>query len=176
MSQAAELLDVVDHLDRVIGAATRGEIHRRNLLHRSAHLLVFNAAGQVFLQKRSLAKDNNPGLWDSSVSGHVDSGESYDDCIVREAFEEIGLVLERTPTRLFRIDACPQSGFEFSWIYACRSEGPFALDPAEIDEGDWFSPRQVDAWLAARPGELAETVHLLWPRLRALPATFIDPL
>lgn len=170
-SQSRELLDIVDHHDRVIGTVTRGEIHRRDLLHRSVHLLVLNAAGEVFLQKRSLAKDNNPGLWDSSVSGHVDAGESYDECVLREAREEIGLVLTEVPRRLFKIDACAQTGFEFSWIYACRSEGPFSLDPAEIDDGDWFTATRVDRWLAERPGELAETVHLLWPMFRSLPAS-----
>lgn len=169
MFQSEELLDVVDRADRVTGTATRGEIHRLDLLHRSVHLLVLNAAGEVFLQKRSLAKDNNPGLWDSSVSGHVDAGETYDECVVREAREEIGLTLSRVPERLFKIDACPQTGFEFSWIYRCRAEGPFVLDPMEIETGRWYAPSEVDRLLAERPGEFAETVHLLWPRFRAGP-------
>lgn len=167
MSQSHELLDVVDADDRVVGTATRGEIHRRDLLHRSVHLLVFNGAGEVYLQKRSLAKDNNPGLWDSSVSGHVDAGESYDECVVREAREEIGLTLHEFPERLFKIEACAGTGYEFSWIYRCRSEGPFSLAADEIDRGGWFELREVDRWLAERPEEFAETVHLLWPRFRA---------
>jgi hypothetical protein len=46
--------------------------------HRAVHILVFNARGQVFLQKRSLKKDLHPGVWDSSTSGHLDTGEDYD--------------------------------------------------------------------------------------------------
>lgn len=163
---AAEQLDVVDGHDRVIGRASRGEIHRLGHRHRAVHLLVFNAAGEVFLQKRSPAKDNNPGLWDSSVSGHVDAGESYDHCVVREAGEEIGLALAAVPRRLFKLAACAGTGYEFTWVYACAAEGPFRLHPAEIDDGGWFAPDQVDRWLATRGGELADTVHLIWPAYR----------
>ena len=34
-----------------------------------------NGEGQLFLQKRSLHKDIQPGKWDTSVGGHVDLGE-----------------------------------------------------------------------------------------------------
>ncbi len=165
---AGELLDVVDRHDRVVARCTRGEVHRRDLLHRSTHLLVFNGAGEVFLQKRSLAKDNNPGLWDSSVAGHVDAGESYDDCVLREAREEIGLSLGAPPERLFKLAASPATGYEFSWIYRCNAQGPFRLDPDEIDDGGWFTPGALDRWLAERPAELAETVRVLWPVYRRL--------
>ncbi len=161
-----ERLDVVDANDRVVGSRTRGEIHRHGLMHRAVHLLVFNGAGSVFLQKRSGTKDNNPGLWDSSVSGHVDAGEHYDDCVVREAREEIGLRLDAAPRRLFKLKACAATGFEHTWVYACIAEGPFELDPVEIDEGRWLSLQEVDRWLARRPADFAETVHLIWPTFR----------
>ena len=80
-----EMFDVVDSSDKVIGRASREEVHRKGLLHRSTHLLVFDESGRVLLQKRSMRKDWFPGRWDSSVSGHVDSGEHYDECVVREA-------------------------------------------------------------------------------------------
>src|SRR5580765_5186343 len=75
-----EIFDVVDGQDEVIGRATRNEVHRRGLMHRATHVLVFNSAGQVFLQKRSMNKDRQPGLWDSSASGHLNVSEGYDAC------------------------------------------------------------------------------------------------
>src|SRR5436190_8691061 len=98
-----EIFDVVNERDEVIDRQPRREVHRLGLLHRAVHVLVFNARGEVFLQKRSMSKDTSPGLWDSSASGHLDSGEVYDYCAVRELREEIGLVIERAPERLFKI-------------------------------------------------------------------------
>ena len=48
-----EIFDVVNERDEVIGQQPRSEVHRLGLMHRAVHVLVFNAAGQVFLQKRS---------------------------------------------------------------------------------------------------------------------------
>ena len=86
-----EIFDVVNDRDEVIDRKPRSEVHRLGLLHRAVHVLVFNSHGQIFLQKRSMKKDRQPGVWDSSASGHVDSGEDYDTTAVREVWEEIGL-------------------------------------------------------------------------------------
>lgn len=88
-----ELFDVVDEQDRVTGQAARREVHARGWRHRAVHLLVVNAQGQVFLQKRSMTKDLFPGIWDSSAAGHVGAGEDYDGTAVRELEEELGLKL-----------------------------------------------------------------------------------
>src|ERR1700720_4981554 len=100
-----EIFDIVNDRDEVIGQRARAEVHRLGLMHRAVHVLVFNLRGQVFLQKRSMTKDRQPGLWDSSASGHVDSGEDYNACSVREVREEIGLRLETPPQRLFKLAA-----------------------------------------------------------------------
>src|SRR5687768_12939817 len=126
-----ERFDVVNERDEVVGQETRREVHRRGLKHRAVHVLIFNNRGEVFLQKRSMNKDCFPGTWDSSASGHLDVGESYDACAVREVQEELGLRLPCTPNRLFKIDACPGTGHEFVWIYRCEAEGPFVLHPDE---------------------------------------------
>src|SRR5215468_11100142 len=103
-----DIFDVVNERDEVIDSKPRSEVHRLGLLHRAVHVLVFNSRGQIFLQKRSMKKDRQPGLWDSSASGHVDSGEDYDATAVREVREEIGLVVSQVPRRLFKLAASPE--------------------------------------------------------------------
>lgn len=159
-----EIFDVVNELDEVVGQAPRREVHAQGLRHRAVHVLVFNAHGQVFLQKRSMLKDTAKGKWDSSSSGHVDAGEDYDHCAVREVREEIGLHLDRPPERLFKVDACPETGQEFCWIYRCYSEGPFVLHPEEIETGDWFAPATVTSWVEEKPGEFARCFVLIWKK------------
>lgn len=157
-----EIFDVVNERNEVIDRQPRSVVHARGLLHRAVHVLVFNSRGQIFLQKRSMKKDRQPGVWDSSASGHVDSGEDYDACAVRELREEIGLNLIQPPRRLFKIDACEETDAEFVWVYRCESEGPFTLHPDEIDEGGWFTPAEVTRWMNERPQEFASALRFIW--------------
>ena len=162
-----EIFDVVNERDEVIGHAPRREVHARGLWHRAVHVLVFNACGEIFLQKRSLKKDIAAGKWDSSSSGHLDQGEAYDTCAVREVREEIGLDLTQPPERLFKIDACGETGWEFCWIYRYASEGPFTLHPDEIETGDWFAPAAVTKWVKEKPEDFASCFVLLWAKYSA---------
>ena len=43
-----EIFNVVNERDEVVGQNTRREVHRLGLKHRAVHVLVFNAAGQVW--------------------------------------------------------------------------------------------------------------------------------
>ena len=160
-----EIFDVVNEQDQVIDQRPRSEVHRRHLWHRAVHVLVFNRKGDLLLQKRSMRKDCFPGTWDSSASGHLDRGEDYDACAVRELKEEIGLSVTQTPQRLFKISACPETGFEFVWVYRCQSEGPFVVQLEEVDEVRWFSPETINQWIAERPQEFANAFPLIWSRL-----------
>lgn len=161
-----ELFDVVDEHDRVIAQLPRREVHHRKLRHRAVHLLVVNGAQQVFLHKRSRTKDLFPGYWDSSAAGHVGAGEDYDGTAARELLEELGCRPATPPRRLLRIEAREETGQEFLWVYRVTAEGPFTLQPEEIECGDWFTFAQVDRWLAERPDEIAPALRYLWPLVR----------
>ncbi len=157
-----EIFDVVDELDQVTEQRSRREVHAFGLRHRAVHVLVFNRCGELFLQKRSMLKDCSPGLWDSSSSGHLNVGEDYDACAVREAYEELGLRLETPPNRLFKLAPCPATGQEFCWVYRAESEGPFQLQREEIEMGAWFSMSHIESWLAKSPKEFCDAFRLLW--------------
>jgi isopentenyldiphosphate isomerase len=159
-----EIFDVVNERDEVIDHKPRSEVHRLGLLHRAVHILVFNSRGAIFLQKRSLTKDREPGKWDSSSSGHVESGENYDACAVRELREEIGLVVHKTPELLFKIDACAETDREFVRVYRCEAEGPFQLHPDEIERGEWFAPEAVMCWVTEHPRDFAGAFRLIWKK------------
>lgn len=157
-----EIFDVVNERDEVTGQAPRAEVHRRGLRHRAVHVLVFNGRGEVFLQKRSMKKDSFPGAWDSSASGHLDRGEDYDPCAVREGREELGVAL--APRQVFKVDSCLETGWEFCRVYRAEHEGPFTLHPEEIERGGWFAPAEVSRWVAERPEDFAAAFILIWSR------------
>lgn len=159
---ADEYFDVVNERDEPLRRATRREVHAHQLWHRAVHILVFDAAGRIFLQKRSMKKDMSPGLWDSSCAGHVDAGEDYDTAAVRELREELGLTVTTAPTRWFRIEARPETGWEFCWIYRLQHDGPFVLHPEEIETGEWLTSEELKRRMAERPQEFTKPFHLIW--------------
>jgi isopentenyl-diphosphate delta-isomerase type 1 len=163
-----ELLYEVDEHDRVIGPRRRGELHRLGLRHRAVHILVFNERAELFLQKRSMSKDINPGLWDTSAAGHVDFGESYDQCALRELEEELGLTVETELRFLFKLPATQQTGWEFVQVYQAIHAGELRLNAAEIEEGRWFRAETMDAWISKGGEELTTSFRWIWETYRSL--------
>ena len=87
-----ELFEIVNERGEVIGTAPRERCHGDpGLVHRAAHVLVFNSKGELLLQLRSKDKDIQPGKWDTSVGGHLAVGETYEQAAVREMKEELGI-------------------------------------------------------------------------------------
>jgi len=109
-----EWLDIVDKNDVKTGVADRSTIHRKGHLHRSVHVFVLDSRERLYLQKRAMIKEEQPGKWDSSASGHVESNESYEDAAARELEEELGLIAALD--ELLKIPACREtSGIEKWW-------------------------------------------------------------
>ena len=162
-----EWFDVVDEQNRVIGQAPRSEVHRLKLRHRAVHILVFNQRGELFLQQRALWKDDFPGVWDSSSSGHVSAGDDMDGTALREVAEELGVELTQPPRRIFELDATASTGWEFCGVYRADHEGPFVLQPSEIRGGGWFTIGAISEWVARRPEDFASAFRVIWQRLQA---------
>ncbi|MDX2227156.1 MAG: NUDIX domain-containing protein [Verrucomicrobiae bacterium] len=163
-----EIFDVVDEHDQVIGQAPRQEVHAKKWHHRAIHVFVFNAKGEIFLQFRSRKKNNHPLTWDSSCSGHVDTGETYREAAVRELGEEIGIQAAeaRALQEVMKIGTCPETGFEHCWLYTLRHNGPFVLHPEEIEDGRWFETEEIDRTIEKTPEKMAPPFIYIWDKWR----------
>lgn len=162
-----ELFDVVDAEDHVLRQASRRDVHQQGLLHRAVHILVFNRHRDCLLQKRSLLKDKQPGVWDSSAAGHLDAGESYEAAARRELREELGI----EPSKLLeigRLAPTAETGWEHVVLYAARHEGKVRFPAAEISGVLPFPSALIDAWLERRPQDFASSFALCWAKARAL--------
>ncbi len=160
-----EIFDVVDGHDRVTGQTSRFTVHGQNLRHRAVHIFVFNALGDLFLQKRSRWKDKHPGQWDSSAAGHVNAGDNYAATAPRELREELGV--EAAVEEIAALPASAGTGWEFVCLYRARHDGPFRLPPAEIESGAFFTLAQIERWIAARPQDFAPGFLECWRVFRA---------
>src|SRR5438477_667509 len=155
-----EQFPVVDEEDRLQGTAPRSEVHANNLLHRAVHILVFNPAGEVFLQMRSRTKDRHPLAWDSSAAGHVNAREDYDQAASRELREELGVDIPLV--RVAKLPASERTGYEFICLYRGSHAGELRLNPSEIEAGRFFPPTIIDGWMTARPRDFAPGLVECW--------------
>lgn len=87
-------LNIIDESGRVIGEATREEIHKKGLLHAEIHVWFFTPDGEIIFQHRAKNKDTFPDLLDATVGGHVEIGQTARQAAVREIEEETGLRVE----------------------------------------------------------------------------------
>ena len=160
----AERFDVVDENDQVLRSEFRDIIHVNNLRHRAAHMLLFNANGELFLQKRSIWKDRNPALWDSSAAGHVDSGEDYLTAARRELHEELGI--EAPPLEpIARLAPSESTGWEFLEIFIGRHEGPFHPAALEVETGAFFPLEKIQTWAQSNPEDFSPVFLQILPLL-----------
>ncbi len=143
-----EWVDWIDEGGRTLASLPRGEIRRRNLLHRVTATIVFHPGGQAFVHERSPGKDVYPGLFDMCVGGTVVSGETYVANACRELHEELGV--SGVPVYyLFQHrfqDAVTASLIQ---VYACVYAGAMRFQPEEVVSGCWADEGEVARLVAA---------------------------
>ena len=139
-----EWFPVVNDEGKVTGKAPRSLCHdgKSFLLHPVVHLHIFNRSGKLYLQKRSVKKDTQPGKWDTSVGGHIGIGETVAEALIRETREELGLngfvphfiksyVWESTRER------------ELVNSFSTVTEKIPVINRDEIDEGRFWSMQEI---------------------------------
>ncbi len=140
-----EMFQLVDRDGNPAGQASREDAHGNPLLiHLVVHLHVLDAGGRLLLQRRAMTKDTNPGLWDTSVGGHVRAGEDVLDALRREAREELGIDAS---------GARPLYGYlygsdfetEYARCFVLTHQGKITPDPQEIEEASFFSFQEIAA-------------------------------
>lgn len=139
-----EYFPIVSEEGTIIGKASRQECHSGTfLLHPVVHLHVFNQQGELYLQKRSLNKDIQPGKWDTSVGGHVDYGEDILAALRREAREELN-IYAFAPEFITRYKFKSSQEAELVHVYITVFNGEITPDPIEISEGRFWSTAEIN--------------------------------
>lgn len=159
---------VVDDANRFVRWEERRTIHEQQLVHRSIHVVIFDSHGRLVVQRRHATKATYPRYWDVSVAGHVEESdylggpneqldEVYAAVAAREVQEELGV----SPALTFEGAFGPEPGVHYEQIQLFRgvSDGPFTLQPDEVEEHRLIAPQDWPAFLAS--GELI-THALRW--------------
>lgn len=90
-----ELVDLYDENRVPLGRTGERNARRKAGEYRMVvHVCVFDSRGRLLIQQRTLEKRVWPGLWDVSVGGGVDAGETSRQGAEREFREELGFPLD----------------------------------------------------------------------------------
>lgn len=140
-----EWFPLVNEEGETIGKATRRECHNGSKwLHPVVHLHIFNREGALYLQKRSMKKDIQPGKWDTAVGGHIDYGETVEEALRREVREELGIT-DFVPEFVARYVF--ESAVEKELVHTFRTvyEGPITPDEEELEGGRFWPVAEIEA-------------------------------
>lgn len=141
-----EWFDIVDKNGKVTGKAPRSLCHSGpGMLHPVVHLHIADDRDRIFLQKRSLRKEIQPGKWDTAVGGHISSGEVIGEALKRETFEELDLKLKEifvAPVAQYVWETEIES--ELVYMFFARYNKTITIaNREEIDEGKFWKIKKI---------------------------------
>lgn len=157
-----EYVDIVNENDEVIGKATKQEAHEQGLLHRTVIAEVINSKGEFTLIQQASDKQD-AGQFVSPIGGHVVSGETEDDGLEREAFEEFGLtdfVFKLVGKKIFNREVKGKKENHYFILYEIYSENKPILNEESIGY-EKFSKVDLSKELKKNPNKFGSPFHFL---------------
>ncbi len=144
---------IVNEEDEIIGFKERGTLIPERDIYRVSALWIRNSRGDILLAQRAFTKSHNPGEWGSAVAGTVDEGETYEENIIKEAEEEIGLFgYEFEKAMKTRSPGTPHNYFT-QWFTFSIDEPVefFTIQEEEVADLRWFGEKELREALARHP-------------------------
>lgn len=170
VSCEAEELILVDTADREVGHHPKAGCHDGDgLLHRAFSLFIFNADGELLLQRRAAEKRLWPLYWSNSVCSHPRRGEDMEEAVHRRLDQELRMRSELSYLFKFRYHArFGDSGSEneLCSVFAGFSDDRVRANRTEISAWRFVAPDALDREIEHQPGRFTPWFRLEWPRVR----------
>lgn len=143
-----ELLDVVDEHDCVIGQEKRLIIYEKGLNFRAINVFIENDKGQLWIPRRVANKRLFPLALDMSCAGHVASGETYEQALIRETVEELGIDLTVTPyEEVAYMTPYTHNTSAFTRVYRIHQNEEPQYNHGDFCAFYWLTPQELVALL-----------------------------
>ncbi len=171
VSSESEELILVDESDNELGFLNKQKCHDgEGILHRAFSLFVFNADGQLLLQKRSAEKRLWPLFWSNSCCSHPRKGESMEVATRRRLQEELGIdaSLEFVYKFSYRAQFGEQgSENELCSVYLGKTNQAYSANANEIADVRYMARDALHSELQTNPEEITPWFKMEWERLGA---------
>jgi len=159
MSKSGCKVVIVDENDIPIGIKPFENMQYENIYRVSALWVTDTKTGSVLMAQRKWTKRNNPGQWTCAVAGTIEEGDTYDNNIVKEIEEEIGLtgLSLTTGPKQFVDDGAHK--FFCQWYLTSIDKDEVVLTPEEdaVEALQWFPPKELIADVNSNPHKYPPT-------------------
>ena len=139
-SSKVELTDVYDSNKKRTGVIIPRSEWKNEGFRLVVQMCVFSE-DKLLIQRRTMTKKSNPGLWDISAAGQVDAGEDSHEGAARETFEELGLEYDVRESDLYVTLRLPHL---FNDVYILEyNGGEITIQESEVDGYSWATEDEV---------------------------------
>ena len=150
----------VDENDNQIGLKTYDELQYGDIYRVSALWLTDTMTGNILVAQRKWTEFNDPGKWSTAVAGTIEEGETYDENIVHEIEEEIGLkdALLKTGVKQYVDDG--EHKYFCQWYIGevDATATSIVIQEDEVEDITWISKADLINWTQEQPEEFVPSI------------------
>ena len=159
-----DLVILVDELDNEVGTEEKLKAHEEGKLHRAVSAFVFNATGDMLIQKRASTKYHSPGLWSNAACTHPQPNEENKLAAERRLMEEMGFTTPLTFHSTLLYKAPFDNGLtehEYDHIFTGTYEGEILPTPEEVGDFRYISIENLKKEVREPPQNFTEWFKIL---------------
>ena len=164
-----EQVILVDEQDHAIGLMDKMQAHLTPHLHRAFSIFLFNAKGELLMQRRAFSKYHSPGLWTNTCCSHPREGETVAEAAARRLMEEMGMRCELQEVYTFIYKAPVGQGLtehELDHVLIGRSDATPSINTEEVAGWKYMSLDALGEDIASRPSTYTEWFKITFEELR----------
>jgi isopentenyl-diphosphate delta-isomerase len=154
-------IPIVDENDEIIKVVNKDEADLHpELIYRVSALWITNSKGEILLARRAFNKVHSPGKWGSSVAGTVEEGETYEENMIKEMEEELGIKNAKPVSNSKYRHTGDRNYFvqRFNLVLD-RNLSEFKIQKDEVVEIKWFTRDELLKELKEHPDDFLKDIH-----------------
>ncbi len=160
---------LVNEQDEAIGVMEKMEAHEKALLHRAFSVFLFDDAGRMLLQQRSMAKYHSAGLWTNTCCSHPYPGEEVKDAATRRLLEEMNIAAPISKAFHFMYKAPFDNGLtehEFDHVFVGTYNGAVDFNADEVMAVRYVNLAELEEDMEANAANYTAWFKIAMPQLR----------
>lgn len=153
---------IVNDDNKIIGYKDRDDRNKTDII-RVSKLWLINSKNEVLIAQRSVNKVYGTGKWSTSAAGTIEKGETYTSNILKEAHEELGIVLKKKDLIIGspRFVQADHKYFALPHLAKCNLLATdFKLQKDEVEQVQWISIPKLIKWFNNQPQDFVPSFKI----------------